>query len=255
MSQDDLGDRMKDHEKVETGRKLDPSLPIYARIDGHGFSKFTRGMDRPFDQRMTDAMIAVTAHLVKKTHAVCGYVQSDEISLVWPECGEGSAFMFNGKLQKMTSLLAAAATDRMNKIMRDWSPYNDREMEFDCRAINLPSRTEATNMMLWRNVDASKNAVSMACRSTYSSKQMHKKSSAEMIEMMSEKGIIFSDYPSAFRNGTFVRRKLRTFEAVNKSTDISETVTRAEIVSVSYDNKFQYLPHEQREELIFGIFA
>ena len=31
---DDLGDRMKAYEAVETARTLDPALPIYARIDG-----------------------------------------------------------------------------------------------------------------------------------------------------------------------------------------------------------------------------
>ena len=51
-----FGDRMKAYEAVETDRILDASLPIYARIDGRSFSAFTRGMQRPFDERMTGAM-------------------------------------------------------------------------------------------------------------------------------------------------------------------------------------------------------
>ena len=46
---DDLGDRMKLYEKERTGEKLDPGSIVYARIDGRGFSKFTKGMDKPFD--------------------------------------------------------------------------------------------------------------------------------------------------------------------------------------------------------------
>ena len=48
---------MKGYEAVETARRFDVHLPIYARIDGRSFSRFTRGMARPFDIRMIDAMI------------------------------------------------------------------------------------------------------------------------------------------------------------------------------------------------------
>ena len=83
MSNDELGDRMKFYEGFETSRRFLPGLPLYARIDGRGFSKFTHGMNRPYDQRMIDAMVATTRILVEKTHATVGYCQSDEISLVW----------------------------------------------------------------------------------------------------------------------------------------------------------------------------
>jgi len=61
---DDFGNRMKAYEAVETGRRLDVTMPIYARIDGRAFSSFTRGMDRPFDFRMLSAMVATASHLV-----------------------------------------------------------------------------------------------------------------------------------------------------------------------------------------------
>lgn len=70
---DDFGNRMKGYEAAETGRKLDPMLPIYARIDGRAFSSFTRGMERPFDMRLTTAMVETTKHLVHATHARIGY--------------------------------------------------------------------------------------------------------------------------------------------------------------------------------------
>ena len=76
-TKDALGDRMKSYEAVETHRRFDSTLPVYARIDGRGFSKFTKDMNRPYDLRMTNTMIGVTKYLVDKTHAACGYVQSD----------------------------------------------------------------------------------------------------------------------------------------------------------------------------------
>ena len=51
MSTDALGDRMKAYERQETELRFIPLLPIYARIDGRGFSKFTKGFARPYDER------------------------------------------------------------------------------------------------------------------------------------------------------------------------------------------------------------
>ena len=56
MSKDDFGDRMKRYEAAETERDFMPLLPIYARIDGRCFSSFTRGLERPFDLRITRAI-------------------------------------------------------------------------------------------------------------------------------------------------------------------------------------------------------
>jgi tRNA(His) guanylyltransferase len=108
MAGDDLGDRMKMLEAQERSRRFLHGLPIYARIDGRGFSKFTKGMERPYDRRMSDAMVGTTKVLVEQTHATIGYVQSDEISLVWIPTENGHGW-FDGKTMKMTSVLAGLA--------------------------------------------------------------------------------------------------------------------------------------------------
>ncbi len=53
-SKDSFGDRMKMYEGAEAQRKFLPGLPIVARLDGRGFSRFTKGLERPYDQRMID---------------------------------------------------------------------------------------------------------------------------------------------------------------------------------------------------------
>lgn len=206
-SKDDLGDRMKDYERRETARRFFPTLPVYARIDGRGFSKFTQGMERPYDPRMTEAMIVVAEYLVDKTHARIGYVQSDEISLVWAAPDYESDIFFSGKIVKMTSVLASMAAARMAHAIRYWAPYNDRLPTFDARVCQLPHPWEAANMFLWRSLDAQKNAVSMACRAQFSPSQMHGKGRLTMIDMLARKGVDFHAYPEAFRLGTFVRKE------------------------------------------------
>ena len=257
--EDDLGDRMKGlYESRETSRKFLPRVPIYARIDGRSFSKLTKGMDRPFDPKMSRAMIETTKYLVKETHAVCGYVQSDEISLVWYQDSIEGDIFFSGKVHKMTSVLASMAAAKFNHCLRGWAPYEDRLASFDARVLELPSKTEATNMFLWRVNDASKNAVSMACRHHYSAKQMHGKSRIEMIEMLAEKGVVFDDYPSYFRFGTFLKRKVITRAMTEaEMAKIPEKfhpkdgmITRSEIEEINLDAPFSSYP--QREAFIFG---
>lgn len=211
MSTDNFGDRMKAYEAAETERHFMPMLPIYARIDGRCFSAFTRGMDRPYDEHMSEAMMATTATLVEKTHARMGYTQSDEISLVWLADNPKSDVFFSGKVQKTVSVLAALATAAFTRAILD-SPLADlagRMPHFDARAFSLPSRTEAANAFLWRELDATKNAVSMAARAYYSHKALHGKSGPEMQEMLFAKGINFNDYPAFFKRGTFLRRVTR----------------------------------------------
>lgn len=228
MTKDDLGDRMKDYERRETARRFFPTLPVYARIDGRGFSKFTQGMERPFDPRMTEAMIQVCEYLVEKTNAKIGYVQSDEISLVWEAPDYESDIFFSGKIVKMTSVLASMAAARMALAIRGWAPFEDRLPAFDARVCQLPHPWEAANMFLWRNLDCQKNAASMACRAFYSPREMHGNGRQTMIEMVGQKGVSFADYPDAFRLGTFVRRTVVQRPLTQKEIDRWPSGTRPE---------------------------
>lgn len=204
---DDLGDRMKSYERHETGRMFLRGLPVYARIDGRGFSRFTKGMERPFDPRMTKAMQAVCAYLVSSTNAVLGYVQSDEISLLWMDGDPNSQPFFGGKVQKLVSVLASMAAAKMAQEIRGWEPFEDRLPAFDARVMVLPSKEEAANMILWRALDAQKNAVSMAARAHYSGKALHGKNGLEMKAMLSAAGHPYSELPDDFRFGSFYRRE------------------------------------------------
>lgn len=210
MKNDDLGDRMKSYEQVEAGRRAMPLLPICARIDGRGFSKWTRNLDRPYDQRLSNLMVETVKFLVDETHAKIGYTQSDEISLVWGQSIESQVF-FDGKIQKLTSVLASLATAEFNRLAPKMLMTGHVERVgpavFDCRVWTVPNETEAANTLLWREKDATKNSISMAARNYYSHKELHGKSGSEMQEMLHQKGVNWNDYPDFFKRGTFVQRK------------------------------------------------
>lgn len=216
-----LGTRMKEYEAT-TEQYLDPALPFVVRLDGHGFSKFTRGLQKPFDMRFTEAMVLTARDMLREYRPQTVYTQSDEITLVFfpvvREDGTTQQIPWNGRVQKMSTLMAGFASIRFTRYIRqaalgeqetlliDDMPirgYPDVEQPlsptalgrlmageasyFDCRLFNVPSEVEAYNAVYWRHhYDCLRNAVSKAARSMFSAKQMHGRSKHELIAMMSE---------------------------------------------------------------------
>jgi len=212
-SSDNLGNRMKQYERSETGRSLMPLLPTIARMDGVNFSKLTKGMGRPYEESFSSVMIETTKHLVKETNALIGYTQSDEISLLWYSDNTKTQIFNNGKIQKMVSKLAAMTATKFSELCRldpKLSGFLDKHQTiFDARVWNVPTKWEAANVFLWRERDATKNSISMAASSVYSHKQLMHKNQCERQELLFKKDINWDDYPEFFKRGSFIRREKR----------------------------------------------
>lgn len=207
-SKDPLGDRMKSYEQKEAGQKLLPLLPVCARIDGRSFSSWTKGLKRPYDERLSKVMIEVTKYLVQETKALIGYTQSDEISLVWFQPTTETKMFFDGKIQKLASVLASMAAARFAVLAPAAIPEKaTAPASFDCRVWSVPNKTEAVNTLLWREFDAVKNSVSMAAQAHYTQPQLNGKGSDEQRAMLLAKGVDWHSFPTFFKRGTYVQRR------------------------------------------------
>lgn len=205
---DTFGDRMKMYESTTCDIKMLPLIPIIARLDGKSFSNFTRGLKRPYDERLSKLMIETTKYLVKETNANCGYTQSDEITLMWYTDDPKSQIYFSGRFFKMVSDLASMASVFFNKELKYYIPEKaDKMPRFDCRVYNVPTLKEAVNAFLWREQDATKNSITMAASEYYSHKFLMGKNGNDKQELLFEKGINWNDYPSFFKRGTYIQRK------------------------------------------------
>jgi tRNA(His) guanylyltransferase len=209
---DDFGDRMKSYEAPTTSRVAFKGQPLVVRLDGKSFHTFTKGLARPYDQRLSDLMVDTTKALVDRFHASVGYCQSDEITLAWyHETNSDSEYPFKGRLQKIESLTAAFCSVFFATKLAERIPEKAHLLPtFDARAFSTPTLVEAYNAFLWRQQDCTKNAISMAAQSMFTHKSLSGLKGPQMQERMwSEKGINFNDYPPGFKRGTFVK-KVRT---------------------------------------------
>ncbi len=211
---DDLGNRMKFYEKNFIQDQLLPGLPIMARLDGRCFSKWTKGLQKPYDKKMSDLMIAVTMNLVDEFNAIIGYTQSDEISLIW-FAEDQEHLPFGGDRTKLIGLTAAYCSVKFNQLKDTilmassssrYSNFNSKPAMFDSRVWQTPSNMEAINCLIWREQDATRNSISGATRAYYSHKECENKNSAEKQDMLMKKGINWNDYPTFFKRGTYVKR-------------------------------------------------
>lgn len=206
-NKDNLGDRMKYYEQ-RLSLSLLKGIPILARVDGRAFHSFTKGLERPYDKRLSDLMIDTTKFLVKETNARCGYVQSDEISLVWLAENQESEIFFNGKLLKICSIVGSLATAWFNNQLGNYIPEKASQLPiFDSRVWEIPVYQEAVNYFIWREQDATRNSIQMAAQNFYSHKELHGKNSSELQELLFDKGVNWNDYPNFFKRGTYVRRR------------------------------------------------
>ncbi len=216
----DFGARMKAYEK-EYEMEISTNEFITVRIDGHKFSKYTKGFKRPFDDILSKAMEATTKDLVEEFQAVVGYTQSDEITLIIPspkskkehynkKDKQDSNHIYNGRVQKIASLCAGFATMVFNRHLVEKITFAQEYLAevclevnpkdaierleyleilenkkgkawFDARAWAVPNEIEAFNAVLWRVHDCVKNAKSMFAQSYCSHKSLHGKSGDDQV--------------------------------------------------------------------------
>lgn len=238
MDTSDIAKRMKDYESISK-TKLMKRCPVICRIDGKCHHSFTRGFKKPFDEVYAKSMQDTAKYLCENLPGVVvSYQQSDEITLVFVDYEElNTSPYFNYEVQKLCSIIASMATMAFNKFFEDnvqdfgfdccYDPDNDnfgdeaakgREEDyaiyghvymnclgkamFDARCFNIP-KEEVTNLIYWRQLDATRNSIQMWGQANFSHEELQNKSCNEIQDMlMTQKGINWNDLPIYQKRGS-----------------------------------------------------
>lgn len=227
---DDLGVRMKTFYEQIPKTKLMRRCPVAIRIDGKAFHTFTRGFQKPFDEVLIKSMQETMKYLCENIQGcVLGYTQSDEITLILVDYKKlTSSAWFDYEVQKICSIAASVATVAFNKFFEEYvdkyrfskwdgvSKYEDGTQEyiqtllnavdkgamFDARCFNIP-KEEVTNLVYWRQLDASRNSIQMVGQANFSHKELQNKSCNDIQDMlMTQKGINWNDLPTYQKRGS-----------------------------------------------------
>jgi tRNA(His) guanylyltransferase len=244
FDEETLGGRLKGYEA-----DFESTVPydqyIVVRIDGHKFSKFTKGFTKPYDSVLSKSMEETTKDLVAKFGAVTGYTQSDEISLIFKpsfkdkDGGITNNQIFGGRVQKIASLVAAYTTMRFNEHLKNIaleeldniiekkdSFYSHDKVVFilsekagnawfDARVFGVSDESEAYNAVMWRVRDAEKNSRSMFAQTYCSHKSLLNKTGPEQVAYCkAETGKDWEQVEDRYKYGIFVKK-----EAFLKPTD------------------------------------
>jgi tRNA(His) 5'-end guanylyltransferase len=230
---DSLGDRMKERYEDRSRFFLPRRSPVIIRVDGKAFHTFTHGMARPFDGAFMRAMDETAAVLVKEIQgAVCGFVQSDEISVLLCDYQKrNSDAWFDYNVQKMASVAAATATGAFIRAFTPLCP--PKPPTFDARCFSIPDLVEVHNYFIWRQKDCERNSIQMVAQSEYSQKQLHGKSCADMHEMLHKKGVNWNNFTPREKRGGLIRRTESGTGIVTEGAPIfSQTDTLRNLIPV-----------------------
>lgn len=247
---DDLGKRMKEFYEQVPKTRLVRRMPVMIRIDGKAFHTFTRGFKRPFDEILIKSMQETTKYLCEHIQGcVLGYTQSDEITLILVDYKKlDSSAWFDYEVQKLCSISASMATMAFNKIFLDnvdlvyQEEFYKRGLDqggtlseiekldsefyiyyskankamFDARCFNIP-REEVTNLIYWRQLDATRNSIQMVGQANFSHRELQGKSCNIIQDMLhEERGINWNDFPTHQKRGTCVVRRPGKLEIERK---------------------------------------
>jgi tRNA(His) 5'-end guanylyltransferase len=174
------------------------------RVDGKGFSRYTRGLQKPFDPKFTADMQATALFLCDNIDgAQLAFTQSDEISIVISDLGNANTqSWFGGQVQKIVSVTAALATAKFNRLR----PEIDALAAFDGRTHHLDGAEGVLDYVRWRQADAMKNSVGMLASHHFSHHDLQGVPVRERKAMLADKGVYWDDLDQAVKQGTFVRR-------------------------------------------------
>ena len=226
---DNLGLRMKTFYEQIPKFKLYRRTPVAIRIDGKDFHTFTRGFAKPFDEVLGNAMVRTMEYLCKNIQGcVFGYTQSDEITLLLIDYQtfETDAW-FDYEIQKICSISASMASTAFNKyfysevlkwydktvadnifqeqenvkLMKTYQNAAEKGAMFDARCFNIP-KEEATNLIYWRQLDATRNSIQMVGQANFSHNELQGCSCNVIQDMLHEqRGINWNDYPTRWKRG------------------------------------------------------
>lgn len=191
------------------------------------------------------------------------YQQSDEITLLLIDYNKlNTDCFFDYRIDKLCSIVASMATMAFNKFfIKVTHKHFEEELRtldnkisdgkfvrldeisnlenkydkyvnkfytamFDARCFNIP-KEEVTNLIYWRQLDASRNSIQMVGRANFSHKELQNKSCNQIQDMlMEQKGINWNNLPIYQKRGSCCIKDKNYKPVVCEDGEIHELISK-----------------------------
>jgi hypothetical protein len=184
---------------------------MLVRVDGVSFSKLTKSLSKPFDTRISDAMIRTSHDLMVKFNPCLIHT-------------------VNNRHEKLSSIIASFTAVRFNHHLTLLHIPNHllHSACFDGKTFDIPHDDIIRSLVDRSSGNNSITAIAQSHLNT------HNLSLQKQIELLSKNNIL-SQYNPKFIHGTFFKKELYTKDtAINKHSNTNVPVTRTRIRTGSF---------------------
>ncbi|KAI9503565.1 tRNA-histidine guanylyltransferase 1-like [Coemansia spiralis] len=239
----------------ETSDKLLPSTWLVVRIDGQGFTKFTKlhEFKKPNDIRALNLMNQAAKTVMESMdEIVLGYGQSDEYSFVFSK----DAKAYERRAGKITTLLVSRFTSAYVFYWTEFFPDTPLKVPpaFDSRVVMYPSDRILRDYLCWRQVDCHINNLYNTCfwtlvnKGRLSQKDAEKRLSGTLSKdknelLFGEFGVNYNDELDIFKKGSVLIRNKELIDVIDpngqvtKRTKVVVCILHCDIIKDAFWNK------------------
>lgn len=199
MDNDAFEKKMRSLEYFHSLRLL-PGAWVVIRVDGRGFSRFTKSrFEKPFDLEFHKAMVQTAKAVLEGLHGIYAYTESDEISVLFRPDWD----LFDRSLEKVVSISASIASSTFTHMF-------GTIVNFDSRVWLGVDKSQVVDYFRWRQADATRCALNGWCYWTLRKAGESAKKATAILdgqsvafknELLFQHGVNFNELPTWQRRG------------------------------------------------------
>lgn len=218
---------MKNHEIYANLKAL---APIIVRIDGRNFKRKLEHLylEKPYDKRFAEVMADSSEEFLTKSgiNSPFLYTFSDEINIFLDK------LPFNGRIEKLNSVIPSFFSSALTLSLEPKSP-----LSFDSRVIPI-CPDNIIKYLEWRQAEAWRNHINSYAYYTLleglgkreAVQRLKKMKSAQIHEMLFERGINLNETPVWQRRGIIISKETYKKEGQNPKTDEKVVTSRTKAI-------------------------
>lgn len=226
-----LGNTISQTEK-QSVMCAEPEKYITLRFDGNNFSHTLPRLRKAgfiedgFSQTFATLMQNATKEIMKEFHAIYGFTQSDEITIIIPKCVTiGATHNFAGRRDKLETLGASIISQYITRELCKIKEIPDNiRIIFDCRMAVWDTFRDAFQLILWRVYDCSVNGISTAVANFRAPKDICDRDTGVKLKWLEENNKLPLNNHEAY--GSFYMKVKKVIETINQKTGEKGETTR-----------------------------